>query len=88
MSDRPEVTGIEDRGRPRALSGSAVYLPLPQCDEVVENGRRILLSRLGAFGAVVMSVVTLVALGAYPLTFCIGCEFPNPWGHHPVYNFA
>ena len=41
-------------------------------------------SKLICHGAFLMSVVTVAALVAYPLPFCIDCEYPNPWGHQSV----
>jgi hypothetical protein len=31
-------------------------------------------------GTVALSATTIAALIAYPLPFCIDCEYPNPWG--------
>ncbi len=36
------------------------------------------------YGAAALSVITLAALIAYPLPFCIDCEYPNPWRHVSV----
>lgn len=36
------------------------------------------------YGACALSAVTVAALIAYPLPFCIDCEYPNPWGHVSV----
>jgi len=35
-------------------------------------------------GTVALSAITLAALIAYPLPFCIDCEYPDPWGHVSV----
>lgn len=41
-------------------------------------------SKLISHGAALLSLVTVAALVAYPLPFCIGCKYPNPWGHQSV----
>jgi hypothetical protein len=63
----------------------SVPAALPEYDEVVDKGVRVLLSKLVDHGTVVISLVTLVALSIFPLPFCIACEFPNPWGHVSVW---
>jgi hypothetical protein len=47
----------------------------------VQLGARIHPIKLGHYGAVALSVVTLIALIIYPIPLCFDCEFPNPWGH-------
>jgi hypothetical protein len=40
----------------------------------------ILQAAWNRFGTAALSAITIAALIAYPLPFCIDCEYPNQWG--------
>lgn len=50
----------------------------------MDNRTAALRSTLASYGAAALLVITVVALIAWPLPFCIDCEYPNPWGHPAV----
>lgn len=67
------------------VSVNAVYLPEHGgYNGLVESRTVGLPPKLTNYGAVALSLLTLVALTVYPLPFCIDCEYPNPWGHVPA----
>jgi hypothetical protein len=79
------VTPFHSRHRKERRIPSTRCLLLPEYDNIVANGARVLLSKLGDHGALVICVLTLIALSIFPLPFCVACEFPNPWGHVAVW---
>ena len=61
---------MRDSAQPRALDQSSGTL----------------WTRLGDYGGLILSLLTLGALSVYSLPFCIACEYPNPWGHVEVWQ--